>query len=241
MKFLKFIFLIFLVTTYNVSLADTEKYALIYNGPTTCEGCPEAIAHVAKKAHLPVKYVADPEAIPALLSQAAVFIIGGTDDNIEPMRLAFNNHIVYAIQEYLKQGGHYVGVCGGAFIAAKQYEPDENSRVNGFNIIPAIAVDYSETSRAHLEKVKWNGQDEVLFFQGGPTFLIDKTAKQIEIIARYRDGSVAAFSYLYGQGKVIVVGPHPEADKSWLEADHIDSSHWHARQQLVVDLLLGLS
>jgi glutamine amidotransferase-like uncharacterized protein len=244
MKFLKFVLCILLIGSTHASLADTDatvkKYALIYNGPTTCEGCPEAIGYIARLAKIPVKYVTDPKKIPNLLNNAAIFIIGGTEDNIEPMRIAFNNDIVLAIQNYLQQGGRYLGVCGGAFIAAKKYAPDEETQMNGFNLIPADAVDYSETSQAHLEKINWYGHDEILYFQGGPKFLIDKSAKKIEIIAYYKDGSVAAFKYAYGNGKVAVVGPHPEADKTWLDEDHIDSLHWKSKQNLAVSLLQDL-
>lgn len=229
MKLIRTLFYIFILATFNLALAANVKpYALIYNGVTTCEGCPETIADVVKKTHLPVKFVKDPEAIPDLLKHAAIFIIGGTDDDIEPMRKAFNNHIVTAIKNYLNAGGNYLGICGGAFIAAKEY---------GFGIIPATAEDYSENSKAKLLTINWKGKDVVLYFQGGPAFLLDKTARDIQIIATYSNGEIAAFSYPYGKGKVIVVGPHPEADKTWLEEDHINSKNWQPKQALIIELI----
>lgn len=217
-----------------------KKYALIYAGTTTCTGCPEAIASIAEKAYLPVKYVKDPKLIPSLLDHAAIFIIGGTDDNIEPMRLAFNKNIVSALKEYIKQGGGYLGICGGGFIAAKYYVTGKKPQVKGFGIIPAIAVDYRKTTKAHLEKVQWLGENVSLYFQGGPMFILDKHAKDFKIIARYRNNNIAALEYLYGKGKVVVVGPHPEADQTWLDEDNINSPHWQAKQELALNIIRNM-
>jgi glutamine amidotransferase-like uncharacterized protein len=230
---------IFIISSlcFSDPVSTVKPYALIYTGVNTCAGCPEAIADVARKAKLPIKYVSDPNQIPQLLDHAAIFIIGGTEDNIEAMRLAFNKNIVLSIKQYLSHGGRYLGICGGGFIAAKYYMAEENVWVKGFNIIPANAFDYSETSKAHLEHIQWNGKNILFYFQGGPQFIIEKNAKQTRIIARYRNGNIAAFEYLYGKGKVVVVGPHPEADKSWLDEDNIDSSEWTPTQELAIDLL----
>ena len=217
--------------------SKVTPYALIYSGTDTCEGCPEAIANIARKANLPVKYVSDPKQIPALLNHAAIFAIGGTEDNIEQMRSAFSKRTITSIKKYLKQGGRYLGICGGGFIAATYYMAEENLKVRGFDIIPALAVDYSETSKPHLEIIQWYGKNAILYFQGGPKFILDKNAIGINIIARYSNGDIAALKYLYGKGNVVVIGPHPEADKTWLEEDGMDSSHWKPRQELVVNLI----
>ena len=82
--------------------SKVTPYALIYSGTDTCEGCPEAIANIARKANLPVKYVSDPKQIPALLNHAAIFAIGGTEDNIEQMRSAFSKRTITSIKKYFK-------------------------------------------------------------------------------------------------------------------------------------------
>lgn len=231
------IYLVLLVISIQAFAANHQPYALIYNGITTCEGCPETIAEVVQQTHLPVKYVKDPNAIPALLKHAAIFIIGGTEDDIEPMRTAFREPIVRAIKEYLTAGGHYLGICGGGFIAAKNYDAENNVRVTGFGIIPATAEDYSTHRQAHLQTINWRSKEVVLYFQGGPTFVLDKNAENIDLIAKYQNGDIAAFSHSYGKGTVTVIGPHPEADKTWLEEDHIKSNNWQPQQQLLVDLI----
>lgn len=223
--------------SYAKSSQPVEPYALIYSGVNTCKDCPEAVADVARLANLPVKFVSDPNQIPGLLHNAVFFSIGATEDNIEQMRLLFNKKIVSSIKEYINQGGHYLGICGGAFIAAKYYMADVNLKVRGFDLVPALAVDYSESNVPHLEKVRWYQKEVTLYFQGGPKFILEKNAKNINIIARYSNGDIAALIYTYGKGKVIVIGPHPEADKTWLEADGIDATHWQPSQELAVNLI----
>lgn len=241
MSFLKNLIYVSIFVVSSVCLAEPastiKPYVLIYSGINTCEGCPEAIAQLARKANLPIKFVSNPKHIPKLLNHAAIFAIGGTEDDIESMRLAFNKSIIISIKKYLTQGGRYLGICGGGFIAATYYMAEENFKVKGFNIIPALAVDYSETSKPHLEIIQWYGKKAILYFQGGPKFILNKDAKNINIIARYSNGDIAAFEYLYGKGKVVVIGPHPEADKTWLVEDGIDSSHWKSRQELAVNLI----
>jgi glutamine amidotransferase-like uncharacterized protein len=222
---------------FSQSISKIQPYVLIYSGKNTCEGCPEAVADIARKVNLPVKYVSHAKQIPRLLNHAAIFAIGGTEDNIEQMHSEFSESIVSSIKNYLKQGGNYLGICGGGFIAATYYMADVNLKVKGFNIIPALAVDYSETSKPHLETIQWYGKNVILYFQGGPTFILDKNAKDIHIIARYSNGDIAALESPYGNGKVVVIGPHPEADKTWLEEDGIDASHWQPRQELIVNLI----
>jgi glutamine amidotransferase PdxT len=239
MKMLRYFILVSFLTITCLAFsapAKTNTYALIYAGVNSCGGCPEAIADIARRDHISVKYVKNPNQIPLLLNHASIFIIGGTEDSIEMMRLSFNKKIISSIKKYVNHGGNYLGICGGGFIAAKYYMADVNRWVKGFNIIPARAVDYSETSEAHLENLRWKGKNVLLFFQAGPKFILEKDARNVAIIAHYPNGDIAALKYLYGKGKVVVVGPHPEADKTWLEEDGIDSSQWKPRQELIIDL-----
>jgi glutamine amidotransferase-like uncharacterized protein len=54
-----------------------------------------------------------------------------------------------------------------------------------------------------------------MYFQGGPKFILKSTTEKVKIIARYSDGQIAALLATYGNGKVAVCGPHPEAPRSW--------------------------
>lgn len=182
-----------------------------------------------------MKFVSEAKYIPDLLQNAAIFIIGGTEDDIEPIRLGFTKSTIASIQNYLNQGGKYLGICGGGFIAAKRYQPEASLWANGFNIIPADAVDYSETSKAHLEEIIWKNKRVSMYFQGGPKFIMQ--SKPYQVIAYYSNGDIAALESHYGKGNVLVIGPHPEADETWLEEANINPEGWRPTQYLAVELL----
>lgn len=220
----------------SVTAHATPRTALIYNGASTCDGCPEAISAVAKKAHLSIQYVSDPQRIPALLNKTTIFIIGGTDDNIEPMQHAFNKKVIAAIQHYLANGGTYLGICGGAYIAADYYVTDDIKH-KGFQLAPVTAINYSTGSKARLEKIRWLDKDVVLYFQSGPTFIPNNDSNTLKLIARYQNNQIAAFTNTYGKGRVAFIGPHPEADKTWLAEGGISSTHWQPQQGLLLDLI----
>ncbi|MCR3984283.1 hypothetical protein NUK49_11850 [Aeromonas caviae] len=71
------------------ALPQQEPYALIYNGPVSDGDSTKAIADVVKQMGLPVRYLSNLEALPAELDNARVFIVGGTEDDVEPLLNAF--------------------------------------------------------------------------------------------------------------------------------------------------------
>lgn len=54
-----------------------EPYALVFEGPSTCERCPEAAGKMLEGTGQPVRYVADTGQIPIFLDDAVVFTLGG--------------------------------------------------------------------------------------------------------------------------------------------------------------------
>jgi glutamine amidotransferase-like uncharacterized protein len=60
-----------------------------------------------------------------------------------------------------------------------------------------------------------------MYFQDGPFFLLDRSATNVMVLATYTNGKIAALVAAYGEGKVGVSGPHPEASVEWYEATHL--------------------
>jgi hypothetical protein len=192
----------------------SSSYALIYNGPVAAEECPEAAAAVARTAGLSIRYISDISALPGLLPDAAVFIIGGTEEDLDPLIQAFTPAVDSAFKEWLRNGGRFWGICGGGFLASQGWW-ERSGFVKMLGIIPAESDDFLTHSRARILPIHWLDTVRAMYFQGGPKFILKSTTEKVKIIARYSDGQIAALLATYGNGKVAVCGPHPEAPRSW--------------------------
>ena len=215
-----------------------DRYALIYNGPVAAEDCPEAVAAIAEPVGLQVKFVSDISELPWLLKHAAVFIIGGTEDDISPLIKAFNPDVTKALKDYLRNGGHYLGICGGGYMASTGWE-EGKSFVKTLGIISAESSDFSDNWDPQILQIRWLGKIHPMYFQYGPAFDIVPDRETVQVIAYYADGRIAALMSSYGKGKVAVCGPHPEARESWSE-EAANGDAWTSTTDLACDLLKEL-
>ena len=220
--------------------AATAGYALIYNGKAAAEGGPEAVAAVARDIGLEVKFLSDPDRLPEMLPGAAVFVIGGTEDDLSPLIKAFTPKILGALKDWLSAGGRYWGICGGGYLASEGWE-DTDGFVKAFGLVPAVSMAYIENPDPRIISVIWQGKERAMYYQYGPSFAPDK-ASGTEVVASYDDGTIAALAARFGKGKVAVVGPHPEADDSWLDDDPRpkNSDKWTSSADLAQAMLRDL-
>ena len=211
------------------------SYALIYNGPVAASGATEAVAAIVAQAGLPVKYLSNPEDLPSLLPDAKVFIIGGTEDDLTPLIAAFTPAATAALKDYLQNGGRYLGICGGGYMASTGWS-EYGGYFTGLGLIPAESGSFLGEPAPQILPVRWLGENREMYYQDGPVFYLKPTAESVRVIARYANGQTAAFLSSYGRGKVAVSGTHPEARQSWIyEAANGDS--WTSSAPLAVDLL----
>jgi glutamine amidotransferase-like uncharacterized protein len=218
--------------------AEGEKYALIYNGPVSAEDCPEAAAVIAQSVGLKVRFVANVGELPVLLKNTTVFIIGGTQDDLHPLMKAFTPKVTEALKDYLRNGGRYLGICGGGFIASTGWN-EGRTLVKGLGIIPAKSRVYREDFAARIIPIHWQGTTRPMYFKAGPSFQLVDNSGEVQVIARYGDGSIAALMSSYGQGKLAVCGPHPEARPSWKD-EAADGYKWTSSIDLAVDFMKDL-
>ncbi len=134
---------------------------------------------------------------------------GGTD--LPP---AWRHMRPYAktIRDFVHGGGHYLGLCLGGYLAGSN---------PGFGLLPGDSNEYIESRGAEVTSLKdtvisvqWRGRRRRIYFQDGPYFTLQPRARAT-VLARYENGLAAAVVARYGAGRVGVVGPHPEADRSW--------------------------
>jgi glutamine amidotransferase-like uncharacterized protein len=225
-------------TSPSSTAPSVGSYALVYNGPVAAEDCPEAVAAIAEQVGLPVRYVSDIAELPQLLQDAAIFIVGGTEDDLNPLFTAFTPEVATAFKTYLRNGGRYLGICGGGFLASTGWD-EGRTFVTMLGIIPAKSGDLDEGSDPKIIPIRWLGETRPMYFQAGPTFEILQSSETVRVIAYYEDGRIAALMSSYGQGKVAVSGPHPEARESWRD-DAANGDAWTSTTDLAVALLQEL-
>jgi glutamine amidotransferase-like uncharacterized protein len=216
----------------------SQKFALIYNGPASAEDCPEAAAAIAERAGLKVRFISDAGELPGLLDRTAVFIIGGTQDDLEPLIRAFTPRVTDALKQYLRKGGRYLGICGGGFMASTGWD-EGTTHMKGLGIIPAESGVYQDSFDAKILPIRWSGKTRPMFFKAGPYFHLAPTSETVQVIATYSDGRIAALMCSFGKGRVAVCGPHPEARESWID-EVPDAARWASSTDLALSLLKAL-
>lgn len=204
---------------------STDKpLAVIYKWPAALDTCTEAMEQALKKKYEiiicgPNEKYSIKEALE--LSPVVYLQPGGGDE----MKTAWDDVGKFAkdIREYVSKGGNYVGICMGAFLAGVFDLSGNNS--GGFNLLTesgSYSDSYIETEGAEIKTEKeaalditWNGKVHKIFFQNGPYFS-EPTNSNTKIIAKYKNGEIAALITNYKSGKIGVIGPHPEASDDWV-------------------------
>lgn len=125
------------------------------------------------------------------------------------------------IRDFVDSGGRYLGICMGAYWAAKHY----------LDLLTAIdAVQYikrpnTDTHRPHAKAldVTWQGQAEKMFFYDGCAIV---GRGQFDVTATYANGDAMA-GY---QGRIGLIGCHPESEPHWYTNYSYMKPYWHNGQ-----------
>jgi len=136
-------------------------------------------------------------------------------------------HHVKQIRRFVQRGGKYLGICMGAYWADQDY----------FNLLEgARAVQYikrpsTDTKRPHAKAidVKWQRKPHKMFFYDGCAIVGDRS--KFKTIATYANGDPMAII----QGRIGLIGCHPEAEYNWYQLQSWMKREWHGGQH---DLLL---
>lgn len=145
---------------------------------------------------------------------ALVAFPGGFGDSDRFERLMEKNKD--EVLAFLQRGGHYLGICMGAYWADKYY----------FDILDNVRADQyitrpnTDTHRPHAKAmpVLWNGQPERMYFYDGCAMF----GENFETVATYPNGDAMAII----QGKIGLIGCHPESMPTWYSKNYM-KPHWH--------------
>ncbi len=151
------------------------------------------------------------------------------------------------IQEFIAAGGVYMGICAGAYFACDSldYEGASYGDESGYttDLYPSVCggpveevSSYPTWAPATLSfpgHPAYEGFEEApferqLYYAGGP-FFADPPA-EVEVLAQYADpgehqGLPAVITLPYGQGRVVLWGPHPEVLESENDPTVLDASN----------------
>jgi len=210
---------------FGQSYAQAEKLplALVYAGPGVCDGCPESLAKNIKKSGFRVQLVKPGQLSHDRLAEASVFAVPGGDEE-DDVKNALLPGEAENIREFVNQGGSYLGVCLGAFLAANWLT--DNQSLHGLELFHGLIRNHSRTKEARMEDVVWRENHHWLYFQDGPEFILPDESGladdlKTQVWAHYQTGAVAALQTKFGQGRVGLIGPHLEAENEWLKDDHL--------------------
>jgi glutamine amidotransferase-like uncharacterized protein len=189
--------------------------ALVYRGPATLPGCAEAVAALLKSSPwgFDVAYVGPDEILPLggeVLATAALYAQPGGGTLKRGYRHLKRHRD--EIRAFVHSGGRYLGICLGGYLAGA---------TPGFALLPGDTDQYVASAGATVDsehdtlvQVSWRGRRRTLYFQDGPYFWL-RPGSEADILATYRNGTIAAMVTRFGAGRVGVVGPHPEATEDW--------------------------
>lgn len=210
--------------------------ALVYRGPASVPGCPEAVAALLRCSRwdFDIHYVG-----PRERTQLSAAALRGSALYVQPgggqLRRAYRTlrRAAPLLRAHVSSGGRYLGVCLGAYLAG---------RTPGFALLPGDTDRYIgspgatiTTDRDTVIDLTWDGTSREIFFQDGPWFDLDRRRGPADVLAVYDNALPAAVVAPYGRGAVGAVGPHPEATADWFTDSGLDQP-----PRLAVDLGLRL-
>lgn len=116
------------------------------------------------------------------------------------------------IREFVAGGGGYIGICAGAYIAARNVEV--TGRPLGLGIIEirnerkaGQGIRTITVARPEHPVVKGYEGEVHIWYQNGPMM---RAGEGVETLAVFEEGAAAIVCATYGQGRVVIFSPHPE-------------------------------
>jgi glutamine amidotransferase-like uncharacterized protein len=136
------------------------------------------------------------------------------------------------VEDFINSGGHYLGICMGAYWAGSNYF----DILKDVEPVQYIKRDDSSIRRSYatVAKVNWEGQEKDMFFYDGCSLIGDES--KFDTVARYVNGDPMAII----QGRVGLIGCHPESEEFWYEDNYkYLKNYWHEgkHHKLLLDFL----
>lgn len=201
-----------------VRAQERAPVALVYRGPASCPGCPEAVASLIRRSPrgFSVRFVGPTETLKLTaenLRGVALYAQPGGNGTVGQAHKALGASSARAIADYVAGGGHYVGFCMGAYLAGSDPGMGLLAPGNTGQYVGTRGASLTSTRDAVIP-VRWEGSARRHFAQDPPYILPSGLAGE-RVLSRFTNNRVNALVKPYHKGGVGVVGTHPEADRSW--------------------------
>ena len=213
----------------NAKVTDCNtKIVKVVQGSGICDMCSLSLFDIAKSAGFDVSYITASEITNGALGPNIAAVMFGGGDDPKVLADALKETGMNNIKNYIQNGGKYFGVCMSGFFAGNFfYNPKDNNITypglalypgypNGLDPLPGV----TDANASRMEKVAWKDKGITktydLYYQDGPSFVLDNpNDSRVDVVGRYRNNSIASLFTNYGNGRVFVTGPHPEAPEGW--------------------------
>lgn len=131
------------------------------------------------------------------LSGDGIFIVpGGAIRDYLP---AWGKAGKQAIRDFVNNGGIYIGICAGSYVAGRSFNDQEGLNFFDKDLVRQEGQDIVEIHDAY-------GESLLLINENGP----DLSAVEGEILLKDSEGRPQAIKLQYGQGIVYLFASHPE-------------------------------
>ncbi|KAG9597700.1 hypothetical protein KCV01_g8993, partial [Aureobasidium melanogenum] len=213
-------------------------HVAIYRGAASCEDCSDTARRSIEKlgSRYRVDFVGEHERVDISdesLAEYDIYVQPGGGQDIPKALKDIGSERARAIRNFVHHGGGYLGLCMGAYLADAGNLKLIDTYLDGESGRPGFPIYTSEDAAV---VVHWRGREQSLYFQDGPYMQPAPGNARFRTIATYENGDIAAARYTYGDGRVVLVGPHPEADTSWFDDAGIPRSKM-PHDDLVKDLM----
>lgn len=219
----------------------SAETAVIFAGAGTCEGCASTVAAMLQQRNYQVHLVNEHQLNAEVLHQADLYVQPGGSDDIMDTLSVLSAYQIQAIRDFVAQGGSYLGICAGAYLAG-QYA-DQGAGIRAFGLVEITEI---EQELANDNQAQWisillppDHRPTQVYYQAGPHFghQVPSTGKVTAVYAASKQ--IAARISSFGKGKVALIGPHYEADMDWFAADELAISS-PLQQELLFQMLQQL-
>jgi glutamine amidotransferase-like uncharacterized protein len=225
------------VMTEQMLKAAVKNIVYLYAGPGTSSICLDQTEHMLKhfladRYHL--QRIQPEEVIDGSWQiDAACFVMPGGQDS--PYEEYLNPAGTFKIKSYVNAGGSYLGICAGAYFAAKKVEfalgsSIEINQKRSLNLYdgtasgPVLAdYDYHSQKGARAAKVRCGRKSLSLYFNGGGTFLKTEKVPHLKVIGYYilpdKEKLPAIVHIKQDKECVILSGVHFEFEPSTMDTN----------------------